>query len=161
LTSVNDNMLTAEGLLAHYKRVLARTRDRPLVPPVPVVTCPPRPAPQAPPKRVVAVPPPPPAPPPDATPDALASTGVPNVRNARRTVAPILVRLGLVWADIIRDDRRPELVQARREVYYALRGLGWSYPVIAQLCERDHSSVHYAIRKWTEHLNKQANTIGE
>ena len=157
MTSVNDNTLTAEGLLDHYKRVLARTRDRPLVPPVPIVTCPPRPAPlplPLPPKRVVALPPPPP--PRVATPDALASTGVPNARGARRTVAPILVKHGLVWADIIRDDRRQELVFVRREVYYALRGLGWSYPIIAQLCERDHSSVHYAVQKWAEHLTKQA-----
>ena len=152
MTSVNDNTLTAEGLLAHYKRVLARTRDRPLVPPVPVVTCPPRPAPLL--KRVVALPPPPP--PRDATPDALASTGVPNARGIRRIVAPILVKHGLTWADIIRDDRRQELVLVRREVYHALRGLGWSYPVIAQLCERDHSSVHYAVQKWAEHLTKQA-----
>ncbi len=152
MTGVNDNTLTAEGLLDHYKRVLARTRDRPLVPPVPVVTCPPRPAPL--PKRVVALPPPPP--PRDATPDALASAGVPNARGIRRIVAPILVKHGLVWADIIRDDRRQELVLVRREVYHALRGLGWSYPIIAQLCERDHSSVHYAVQKWAEHLTKQA-----
>ena len=53
-------------------------------------------------------------------------------------------------------NRRQELVLVRREVYHALRGLGWSYPIIAQLCERDHSSVHYAVQKWAEHLTKQA-----
>ena len=43
-----------------------------------------------------------------------------------------------------------------KAVENALRGLGWSYPIIAQLCERDHSSVHYAVQKWAEHLTKQA-----
>jgi hypothetical protein len=63
----------------------------------------------------------------------------------------------------LRDDRRRPLVLARREVYFALRCVGWSYPSIAQLCERDHSSVLYAVREWIKFLNatNPNNPIGE
>jgi chromosomal replication initiation ATPase DnaA len=81
---------------------------------------------------------------------------VPNLRAARAIIGPVLKRLDMTWEEIIRDDRHRPYVLARREVYYALRQAGWSYPSIGQLCERDHSSILYAVQKWTEHLTKQA-----
>jgi hypothetical protein len=143
---VNDNFVTAESLLDHYKRVLSRTRDKPK-PPIVMISRPP-----AIPKKVVALPPIPPMK--NITPDDIANTGTPNVRGARKVVAPILLRRNLVWADIIRDNRHKEFVLARREIYYALRELGWSYPAIGDFCQRDHTSVLYAVQKWAEHLSK-------
>ena len=151
--SANDNTLTAEGLLDHYKRVLARTRDRPPAPRVLVKR--PSPALASAPVRPSAPPASAPAPAREPLPY------VPNLRAARAIVAPVLKRLDMTWEEIVRDDRHRPYVLARREVYHALRQAGWSYPSIGQLCERDHSSILYAVRKWAEHLTKQANATGE
>lgn len=140
MSIVNDNFVTAESLMAHYKNVLSRTRKRP---PASVV--------------VIRDPNPPPVVVPEPVLDDSGiptGTGAPNMRGARKTIAPILLRRGLVWADIIRDDRHKEFVLARREIYHALRELGWSYPLIAKLCKRDHTSVLYAIQKWAQHLSE-------
>lgn len=146
----NDNSLTAETLFAHYKALLARTRG---VRPAPVVLRPPpAPAPTTARARVKVTPPPP-------EPRAPGQR-VPNTKGARRVLEPILRAHELTWDDIIRDDRHRPLVMARREIYFALRELGWSLPSIAQLCERDHTSVLYAIRKWENYL-KQTNETGE
>jgi hypothetical protein len=136
--SDNDNTLTVETLFAQYKAVLARTRGgRPVAVPVPAarVTI-----------KTKA--------PHDAEPVPVPiGQRVPNTKGARKVIEPILAARGLTWDDIVRDDRRRPLVLARREVYFALRCIGWSYPSIAQLCERDHSSVLYAVREWIKSLN--------
>jgi len=142
--NANDNLLTADELLAHYKRVLARTRDQPPPPRVTVRRAAPPTAPVAP-VRVPTAP---------AAPATEPLPYVPNLRAARAIVGPVLKRLDMTWEEIVRDNRQRHYVLARREVYHALRQAGWSYPSIGQLCHRDHSTILYAVQKWAEHLTK-------
>jgi chromosomal replication initiation ATPase DnaA len=39
------------------------------------------------------------------------------------------------------------VVEARRELYCALRARKWSYPAIGRFCGRDHTTVMAAVRK--------------
>jgi len=147
--SDNDNHLTAETLFAHYKALLSRTRG---APPPSVVARPSA-------RVTIKVKAPHDA---ESVPVPIGQR-VPNTKGARKVIEPILAARGLTWGDIVRDDRRRPLVLVRREVYFALRCIGWSYPSIAQLCERDHSSVLYAVREWIKFLNatNPNNPVGE
>lgn len=163
----NDDALTADALLARYKRIRERLAGptRPAIvrvqrpPPTPAANPPQAGATSAPDKP----PPAPPAPgktkpPPvnlrhgEPPPTLSNSYNVPNWRGARKVVLPVLIELGVTWRAIVEDDRHRPYVLARRQLYHALREAGWSYPAIGTLCLRDHSTVIYAVQMWREHL---------
>lgn len=48
---------------------------------------------------------------------------------------------GATWAEVKSPSRVKHLVTARRAIYVALRQLGWSYPAIGRLVDRDHTTV--------------------
>jgi len=160
----NDDNLTADALLARYKRIrerlagptrpaIVRVQRPPPTPPAPVAANPPQ--------AGATTPPPAPGktkPPPvnlrhgEKAPTLSNSFNVPNWRGARKVVLPVLIELGVTWRAIVEDDRHRPYVLARRQLYHALREAGWSYPAIGTLCLRDHSTVIYAVQMWRKHL---------
>lgn len=68
----------------------------------------------------------------------------------RAQIAAVLVAHGRTWADIVSHQRARYLHPPRQDVYAILRGRGWSLPIIARFCNRDHTSVLYALRKHAE-----------
>jgi hypothetical protein len=160
----NDDKLTADGLLAHYKSVRKRLGVIERTAPVVRVQRPPT-APARPPATQATqatTPAPGKGKPPDSTPHGVTlradkptppkNYNAPNWRGARKIIVPVLAELCLTWREIIEDDRHRPYVLARRQVYHALREAGWSYPAIGALCLRDHASVIYAVKMWRAHL---------
>jgi hypothetical protein len=156
----NDDKLTADGLLAHYKRV--RKRLGVIERPAPIVRVqrprPPAPAASPPASDVTPAPVKAKANAPQGVtlradkPTPPANYNAPNWRGARKIIVPVLAELCMTWREIIEDDRHRPYVLARRQVYHALREAGWSYPAIGALCLRDHATVIYAVKMWRAHL---------
>jgi chromosomal replication initiation ATPase DnaA len=68
--------------------------------------------------------------------------------NVRRVVVPILERHKMPWEAISSCTRKAPVVACRHEVFRELkRELNWSASRIARLCNRDHTTVIYALRK--------------
>jgi hypothetical protein len=63
-------------------------------------------------------------------------------------VAPILFRDNVPWKMVVNTSREKTWHWIRYECYYALFVNGYGYSEIARLCDRDHTSVMYGIRKW-------------
>lgn len=63
----------------------------------------------------------------------------------RCEVLRILTAHDVYWKEIVSHDRRKNLKLPRADVYRYLRSLDWSYPEIGRFCNRDHSSILYAI----------------
>jgi chromosomal replication initiation ATPase DnaA len=42
----------------------------------------------------------------------------------------------------------------RAEVYKRLLDLGWSYSAIGKACGRDHSTIMYYVRRWSDKHDK-------
>lgn len=155
----NDDKLTADGLLAHYKRVRKRLGVIERPPPVVRVQRPPAPAasPATPTPAPVKAKANAPDKPQGVTlradkPTPPTNYNAPNWRGARKIIVPVLAELCVTWREIVEDDRHRPYVLARRQVYHALREAGWSYPAIGALCLRDHASVIYAVKMWRAHL---------
>lgn len=71
----------------------------------------------------------------------------------RAQIAAVLVAHGRTWADIVSHQRARYLHPPRQDVYAILRARGWSLPIIARFCNRDHTSILYALRKHAERDN--------
>jgi len=56
-------------------------------------------------------------------------------------IAHWLTSCGLTVEDVQKHDRRPRMVQARREIAHYLRGHHWSTPAIGRFLGRDHTTV--------------------
>lgn len=53
---------------------------------------------------------------------------------------------GATWQEVKSPLRFAHLVNARREIYAALREHGWSFPAIGRFVgDRDHTTVMYAL----------------
>src|ERR1700692_4171978 len=63
-----------------------------------------------------------------------------------RTIAD---KHGIATIALVGPSHKPRIVAARRELYRVLRGDGWSYPAIAALVGRDHTSVLRALKPRT------------
>jgi hypothetical protein len=117
---------------------------------------------RAPPKPVPVVipkqPEPEPEPPPPQInlPKKMDVFGVPDhpllrgIKRARvaKIVAPILFRDNVPWKMVINNSREKTWHWIRYECYYALFVNGYGYSEIARLCDRDHTSVMYGVKKW-------------
>jgi len=64
----------------------------------------------------------------------------------RRALEAWLGRQGLTLAELNRSGRSGIYMEARRHAAKFLRRRGWSYSMIAELLERDHSSIMNLIR---------------
>ncbi len=64
----------------------------------------------------------------------------------RDVVRPALIRHGMMWNAIVRDDRHRPNVEARRDVYRALRDHGLSLPEIAAYVQRHHTTVMHHLK---------------
>lgn len=60
-----------------------------------------------------------------------------------------IVRLsGVSAAEIMGDRRVPQIVKARHLFYACVRHIGkWSYPQIAELACRDHTTIMHAVKR--------------
>ena len=67
--------------------------------------------------------------------------------DCQRLVAEAAERHGVTTGAILSRSRRRPVVRARQEVCWELRQLNLSYPQIAELLDRDHSTVLVAVRK--------------
>lgn len=68
--------------------------------------------------------------------------------NVRRVVVPILQKHKLPWDAISSGTRKAPVVACRHEVFRELKKeLHWSASRIARLCNRDHTTVIYALKK--------------
>jgi chromosomal replication initiator protein len=68
--------------------------------------------------------------------------------NVRRVVFPILEKHKLSWDDVYSYTRKAPVVACRHEVFRELKKeLQWSASRIARLCNKDHTTVIYALRK--------------
>lgn len=68
-----------------------------------------------------------------------------SVRDAEAILSGIARAAGVTPGEVLAEDRHPGRVAARRELYVALRALGWSYPEIGRFVRRDHTTVIAAI----------------
>jgi chromosomal replication initiation ATPase DnaA len=76
--------------------------------------------------------------------------GVVNVAvRDRQTFAQLAARVanrhGIAVRLMLSPQRYKHLVAARAELYAGLRAMGWSYPDIGRACDRDHTSIMYAL----------------
>jgi len=68
--------------------------------------------------------------------------------NVRRVVIPILEKHNRSWTDVYSYSRKAPVVACRHEVFRELKKeLQWSASRIARLCNKDHTTVIYALRK--------------
>ena len=49
--------------------------------------------------------------------------------------------------EIVGNCREAHIVEARHKVWFVMRREGLSYPAIARLVERDHTTIMYALKK--------------
>lgn len=61
--------------------------------------------------------------------------------HVRDIVRPALIRNGVTWNQIVREERARYLIEARRDVYLALREAGLSLPEIGAIVRRHHTTV--------------------
>jgi hypothetical protein len=80
-------------------------------------------------------------------PDHPLLRGIKRARVAN-IVAPILFRDNVPWKMILSPIREKSWHWIRYECYYALFVNGYGYSEIARLCDRDHTSVMYGVKKW-------------
>ena len=91
-----------------------------------------------------------------AIPSKVDVFGVPDhplLRGIKRSrvaaiVAPILFRDNVPWKMVLNNSREKTWHWIRYECYYALFVNGYGYSEIARLCDRDHTSVMYGVKKW-------------
>lgn len=121
-----------EDLTEHYKAVSRRLAA------VPPVKAPPA---KVAPARIKAV---------KAVPTEIR-LGVPPVSDAaRKFISSVLVANGMVWRDLTRPNRSPDMVFIRAGIYEFLNKKGWSLTQIGNLFKRDHTTVLYSLRKLPE-----------
>lgn len=68
----------------------------------------------------------------------------------REVVFPILQKYSMPWEMITAHKRASHLIAPRQEVFYALRQAGFSYYKIGMICDRDHATIMYGVRKHKE-----------
>lgn len=68
----------------------------------------------------------------------------------REVVIPILHKHSMPWEMIIAHKRACHLIAPRQEVFYALHQAGFSYYKIGAICDRDHATIMYGVRKHKE-----------
>ena len=74
--------------------------------------------------------------------------GVPPVSDdARQFISSVLVAHRMVWRDLTRPNRSPDMVMIRAGIYEFLSNKGWSLTQIGNLFKRDHTTVLYSLRK--------------
>jgi ribosomal protein L16 Arg81 hydroxylase len=77
--------------------------------------------------------------------------GVPPVSDAaRQFISSTLLANGMVWSELVRPDRSPDMVVIRAEIYEFLSNRGWSLSQIGNLFKRDHTTVLHSLRKLPE-----------
>ena len=67
---------------------------------------------------------------------------------ASKTLAEVCHHYDVHPDDVTGDDRTPTIAFARFHWYFALKDHGLSYPEIARLVQRDHSTVMHGVRKF-------------
>lgn len=75
--------------------------------------------------------------------------GIPRAMSdqTRASIRAVLDAYGATWFDLIRRDRARRYRSARRALYWLLHCRNWSLPRIGRLCNRDHTTILYALRK--------------
>lgn len=76
---------------------------------------------------------------------------------AREAVTPILERSKVPWSVVTGPRRFPHIVSVRREVFSALRDLGYSLTKIGLICNREHTTVLIGLRRHKEKMNENYN----
>ncbi len=66
----------------------------------------------------------------------------------RCIVIPILRKYGIDWQTVINHRKFANLLIPRYEVYKALHDKGYSSARIGRICNRDHTSILYSLRKY-------------
>lgn len=82
----------------------------------------------------------------DWSPELLAVS--PVRLSADSIIADAAGRHGITSEDITGRLRLKHIVAARAEVCLRLRAQQWSYPAIARVLDRDHSTVMALVRAW-------------
>ena len=65
----------------------------------------------------------------------------------KASILSMLLAYNVSWAAIISKSRIHRICMARRAITWILHLRGWSYPKIARLMGRDHSTCVYAIHR--------------
>ena len=68
--------------------------------------------------------------------------------------ADIIARHKTTWLAVTGRSTSKALMLPRAEVYKRLLGLGWSYSAIGKACGRDHSTIMYYVRRWSDKHDK-------
>jgi chromosomal replication initiation ATPase DnaA len=68
----------------------------------------------------------------------------------REVVIPILHKYALPWEMIVAHKRACHLIAPRQEIMYVLRMAGFSFGKIAIICDRDHATIMYGVKKHKE-----------
>lgn len=72
---------------------------------------------------------------------------VSELERARRVIKECCTEFGLEERDVFSKRRRQKLVECRQEIYLRIREvLGFSYPEIGRLLDKDHSTVFHGVR---------------
>ena len=69
----------------------------------------------------------------------------------RASIRAVLDAYSATWFDLIRHDRSLRYKYARRALYWMFHCKGFSLPRIGRLCNRDHTTILYALKetnKW-------------
>jgi chromosomal replication initiation ATPase DnaA len=70
-------------------------------------------------------------------------------RVASKTLAEVCHHYDVHPDDVTGDERTPTIAFARFHWFFELRDRGLSYPEIARLVQRDHTTVMSGVRKFT------------
>ena len=73
----------------------------------------------------------------------------------RSIVIPVLKKYNMDWETVISHRRIQHLIIPRYEVYKALRDNGYSFLRIGEICNRDHTSILYALRKYRSMVSEE------
>jgi len=75
----------------------------------------------------------------------------------REAVIPILEKTMIPWSVITGPRRFAHIVSVRHEIFYTLRELGFSYPRIGTICNREATTVISGVLRHKERMNETHN----
>ena len=73
----------------------------------------------------------------------------------RSLVIPVLKKYGIDWKTIVGHRRFQHMTMPRFEIYTVLRDNGYSSAKIGRICNRDHTSILYGVKKFRRIKSEQ------
>lgn len=69
-------------------------------------------------------------------------------RRLKLLILPVLQEYDVAWSILVSPSRMHKLKEPRREIWALLREEGMSFPQIAALCNRDHTTILYGYNEY-------------